>query len=135
MKRFSDRHQLSTLSEINITPLMDLAMVLLIIFMITTPLMENSTNLILPSARGMAGAVEPGETETINIDKDAVISIGQTVVPPEQIHTALAARPGLAVVIRAHKELPVQKLVDVMEEVKKAGVTKVGIVGTSMGEE
>ena len=49
MRRFSDRHQLHTLSELNVTPLLDLAFVLLIIFMITTPLMENSTDLVLPS--------------------------------------------------------------------------------------
>ena len=41
MRRFSDRHTLHTLTEINVTPLLDLAFVLLIIFIITTPLMEN----------------------------------------------------------------------------------------------
>ena len=135
MKRFSDRHQLSTLSEINITPLLDLAFVLLIIFMITTPLMENSSNLILPTHKAAAGAVEPGEMETISIDRDANITLGKDAVELEQIHEALTARPGLAVQIRAHKELPVQKLVDVMDAVKKAGVTKVGIMGVSGGEE
>src|SRR5207237_1335861 len=55
MRRYSQRHNLSTLSEINITPLLDLAFVLLIIFMITTPLLENSMNLIIPSS-GAANA-------------------------------------------------------------------------------
>ena len=50
MRRYSQRHSLSTLSEINITPLLDLAFVLLIIFMITTPLLENSVNLVIPSS-------------------------------------------------------------------------------------
>jgi len=49
MKRYSPQ-QFSTLSEINVTPLLDLAFVLLIIFMITTPLLENSMNLVIPSA-------------------------------------------------------------------------------------
>ena len=48
MRRFSQRSQLVTLSEINITPLLDLAFVLLIIFVITTPLLEQSINLKLP---------------------------------------------------------------------------------------
>ena len=134
MKRFSDRHQLSTLSEINITPLLDLAFVLLIIFMITTPLMENSTNLILPTNKGDAGAVEPSETVSVNIDKDAIITVGETVVPLEQIHETLAARPGLVVTIRAHKELTVQTLMSVMAAVKKAGVTKVGFAGVTGDE-
>ena len=55
MRRYSQRHSLSTLSEINITPLLDLAFVLLIIFMITTPLLENSLNLVIPSS-GAANA-------------------------------------------------------------------------------
>ena len=50
MRRFSDRHSLHTLSELNVTPLLDLAFVLLIIFMITTPLMENSVDLVIPSS-------------------------------------------------------------------------------------
>ena len=50
MRRFSERHQLHTLSELNVTPLLDLAFVLLIIFMITTPLMENSTDVVSPAA-------------------------------------------------------------------------------------
>jgi len=49
MRRYSQRQNLSTLSEINITPLLDLAFVLLIIFMITTPLLESSMNLVIPS--------------------------------------------------------------------------------------
>jgi len=132
VKRFSDRHQLSTLSEINITPLLDLAFVLLIIFMITTPLMENSSNLILPTNREAGNVVEPGAAETISIDRDANVIFGEKVVPLEQIHELLAARPELdRVLIRAHKDLPVQTLVNVMEAVKKAGITKVGIGGVS----
>ena len=51
MRRFSQRSHLVTLSEINITPLLDLAFVLLIIFVITTPLLEQSINLKLPARR------------------------------------------------------------------------------------
>ena len=49
MRRFSERNSLVTLSDINITPLLDLAFVLLIIFMITTPLLEQGLNLNLPA--------------------------------------------------------------------------------------
>jgi len=55
MRRYSQRNSLTTLSEINVTPLLDLAFVLLIIFMITTPLLENSMNLVIPSS----GATNP----------------------------------------------------------------------------
>ena len=59
MRRFSDRPSLQTLSELNITPLLDLAFVLLIIFMITTPLMEKSVDLVLPSSEAAPNAVDP----------------------------------------------------------------------------
>ena len=60
MRRYSQRQALSTLSEINITPLLDLAFVLLIIFMITTPLLENSVNLIIPSSSAANAPVDAG---------------------------------------------------------------------------
>jgi len=134
MKRFSDRHQLTTLSELNVTPLLDLAFVLLIIFMITTPLMEKSSKLVLPTNKGAEGAVEPSQVEMISIDKDAIITINNAPVALDAVESSFAAlratKPGLAVVIRAHKELSVQKLVEVMDALKRAGITKVGVVGT-----
>ena len=61
MRRYSQRTGLTTLSEINITPLLDLAFVLLIIFMITTPLLENSVNLVIPSSGAANAPVNPAE--------------------------------------------------------------------------
>ncbi|MEI6562608.1 MAG: biopolymer transporter ExbD [Verrucomicrobiota bacterium] len=134
MKRFSDRHQMTTLSELNVTPLLDLAFVLLIIFMITTPLMEKSSNLVLPTNKAAEGAVEPSQVETISIDKDARVTINNAPVEADAVEATLVAlreaKPGLAVVIRAHKELSVQKLVELMDAIKKAGITKVGVVST-----
>src|SRR5438067_5275029 len=75
MKRYSQRHSLSTLSEINITPLLDLAFVLLIIFMITTPLLENSVNLIIPSSNATNAPVKRGEVQTLSIDRREAIKI------------------------------------------------------------
>ena len=134
MKRFSDRHQLATLSELNVTPLLDLAFVLLIIFMITTPLMEKSSSLIVPTTKAAEGAVEPSQVETISIDKDANVTLNATPVALDALEPALtqlqASKPGLAVVIRAHKELSVQKLVDVMDALKRVGITKIGVVSS-----
>ena len=135
MKRFSDRHQLSTLSELNVTPLLDLAFVLLIIFMITTPLMEKSSNLVLPTNKAAEGAVEPSQVESISIDKDAQVTLNGALVALDAIEPSLealkTAKPGLAVVIRAHRELSVQKLVDLIDALKRAGITKVGVVSTA----
>lgn len=135
MKRFSSRHQLSTLSELNVTPLLDLAFVLLIIFMITTPLMEKSSNLVLPTNKAAEGAVDPTQVENISIDKDALVTIDNAPVELANVESTIlalkAAHPVLAVQIRAHRELSVQKLMDVMDAIKRAGITKVGIVSTT----
>ena len=132
MKRFSDRHQLTTLSELNVTPLLDLAFVLLIIFMITTPLMENSSELVVPSSKQSGSAVSPSDVETISIDRNGAMKLNRVEVEEDALGAALialkAGRPMVAVVVRAHKELPVQKLIDVMDALKLAGISKIGVV-------
>ena len=131
MKRFSERHQLSTLSELNVTPLLDLAFVLLIIFMITTPLMENSSELIVPTSKASENATGPEDTEMISIDRNAVMTLDEQEFTGEallrKIGELKAERPNLAIIVRAHKELSVQTLVDTMDIVKKAGITKIGL--------
>lgn len=132
MRRFSERHGLTTLSELNVTPLLDLAFVLLIIFMITTPLMDNSVDLVIPSSEAAAQAVDPSAVQTIGINREALITLNGEALDIEQLAAKLAelkaARPEVAVVIRSHKELPVQKLIDVMDVVQRARITKVGVV-------
>ncbi|MBM3875172.1 MAG: biopolymer transporter ExbD [Verrucomicrobia bacterium] len=67
MRRFSQRNSLVTLSEINITPLLDLAFVLLIIFVITRPLLENSIQLNLPEGGTETGKVDPRDVRRVEI--------------------------------------------------------------------
>jgi biopolymer transport protein ExbD len=132
MRRFSDRHNLHTLSELNVTPLLDLAFVLLIIFMITTPLMENSVDLIIPSSDAAKHSVDPGSVQTVAVNREGVIRFNNAPSTLEQLEAELAvlkqANPDVAVVVRSHKELPVQKLIDVMGAVQRAKITKVGVV-------
>jgi biopolymer transport protein ExbD len=134
MRRFSDRHSLHTLNELNVTPLLDLAFVLLIIFMITTPLMENSVDLVIPSSEAAKRVVDPSAVQTVEINRDALIKFNGDAVALPQLESELvsmkAARPEIAVVIRSHKELPVQKLIDVMDVVQRAQISKVGVVTT-----
>jgi biopolymer transport protein ExbD len=132
MRRYSQKHGFSTLSEINVTPLLDLAFVLLIIFIITTPLMDKSTGLILPSSKASADAVNPEDVQTVTLSKDDVVALNNQPVTLDQLASQLSAKsltqPGIAVVVRSHRELPVQKLVDVLDAIRRAGVTKVGVV-------
>lgn len=132
MRRFSDRHTLTTLSELNVTPLLDLAFVLLIIFMITTPLMEKSVDLILPSSRAAQDAVKPGDVQIISVNRDEMIELNGEPVGANDLPARLAALKAgnaqIAVVVRAHRDLPVQKLVDIMDLLQRAQITKVGVV-------
>ena len=131
MGRYSPRHTLSSLSEINITPLLDLVFVLLIIFMITTPLLENSMNLIIPSSGATNPPVNSTDLQMISIDRTETIKLNEQVVDRNTLTARLTElkrkHPEVAVVIRPDRELPVQKLVNVMDAVQRAEITKVGI--------
>jgi biopolymer transport protein ExbD len=132
MRRFSQREGLTTLSEINVTPMLDLCFVLLVIFMITTPLLDNSTDLALPTGAAANHPVDPDAVRTISIDRNARIKLDGADVALDQLTARLealrAARPDVAVVLRPHKELTVQQLVGVMDCLRAAKINKVGIV-------
>lgn len=131
MKRFSKRQTLSTLSEINVTPLLDLAFVLLIIFMITTPLLENQIELIVPTSRAADDAADPEKVHMVEINRDLVIELdGEQVTETglaERLEALVAEDPDHAVVVRPHKGIPVQELIVIVDAVREAGVVRVGI--------
>jgi len=131
MRRYSNRTNFSTLSEINVTPLLDLAFVLLIIFMITTPLLENSMNLVIPSSGAANAPISKAQVQTISIDRAETIKINNEIVDADSLTARLIelkrANPEVAIVIRPDRELPVQKLVTLMDSVQRAQITKVGI--------
>ena len=131
MKRYSSRSNFSTLSEINVTPLLDLAFVLLIIFMITTPLLENSVNLVIPSSSAANAPISKTQVQTISIDRAETIRINNEIVDADSLTAHLLelkrATPEVAIVIRPDRELPVQKLIALMDSLQRAHITKVGI--------
>ena len=132
MRRYSSRQSLQTLSEINVTPLLDLAFVLLIIFMITTPLIENSLDLVVPSSSSSKTSPNPDEVVTISINKDDVMKLNSDVVTAGDLESRLAVlhaqTPALAVVVRPHKDLAIQRFVSVMDVLQRTGITKVGVM-------
>jgi biopolymer transport protein ExbD len=131
MRRYSERQNLSTLSEINITPLLDLAFVLLIIFMITTPLLESSMNLVIPSSGAINPPIKSVQVQIVSIDRSETIRLNDQVIDTKTLTGRLSelkqANPDVAVVIRPDRELPVQKLITLMDALKQAQITRVGI--------
>src|SRR6476659_6260632 len=131
MKRYSNRSNFYKLREINVTPLIDIDLVMLIIFMITTPLLENSMNLVIPSSSAANAPISKAQVQTISIDRDETIRINNEIVDADSLAARLVelkrANPDVAIVIRPDRELPVQKLVTLMDSLQRAQITKVGI--------
>lgn len=132
MRRFASRQAFQSLNELNVTPLLDLAFVLLIIFMVTTPLIENDLDLIVPTSKSAENAVDPRDVHFVSIDKGGIILLDKQAVTAEVLRSELEMmKQGggeVAVAVRADKDLSVQVLVSVLDAVKNAGITKIGIL-------
>lgn len=132
MRRYSSRQNLQTLTELNVTPLLDLAFVLLIIFMITTPLIENSLDLVVPTSSTAKTSVNPAEVITISIDRNDVYKINNDVVTAADLEGRLAGlhaqNPSTAVVVRPDRDLPIQRFVAVMDMLNRVGISRVGVM-------
>jgi biopolymer transport protein ExbD len=109
MRRFSQRSHLVTLSEINITPLLDLAFVLLIIFVITTPLLEQGLALKLPKGGKPDQPLRKEDFRTVEIGPGYYLLGGRRMALPQvdaELVRELRANPNLVVFIRADKSTP-----------------------------
>jgi biopolymer transport protein ExbD len=132
MRRFSQRNSLVTLSDINITPLLDLAFVLLIIFVITTPLLEQGLNLKLPTGDVQDNRkIDPKDVKTIEIDPKGVLAMGGKPTDLNQIGALLSAEhkrnPKLIVYIRADENAITRHLAAVLNKVELAGIDQVSV--------
>lgn len=132
MRRYSNRAHLTTVAELNVTPLLDLSFVLLIIFMITTPLIENSLDLVVPTSSTAKSEVDPAEVQMVSINKDAEIELNEEPLTAAELESRLTAmkrdQPGIAVVVRPHKDLPIQTFIGIMDLLQRVGITKVGVM-------
>lgn len=130
MRRFSQKNALVTLSEINITPLLDLAFVLLIIFAITTPLLEQSLDLTLPQG-GHTDRVtlERRDIRVVEISADGRFKLGGQALTPDQIEARLAedhrANPNLVVDLRADKRAPWDLVANLLDRCERNGITRI----------
>lgn len=128
MRRFSQRNSLVTLSEINITPLLDLAFVLLIIFVITTPLLEQGMDVNLPKGGQADTKIEKENVRTLEIDARGNFMLNRTRLTPDQIEAQLArdhqANPNLIVFVRADKDGRVEPFMDIINRCIKRGIVK-----------
>lgn len=117
------------------TPLLDLAFVLLIIFVITTPLLEQGIDITLPTASPSHSNIDPHSVKTVSVDKNGTIYLEKRPVSISELTSELVqwhqADPNLAVVLRADKDIRYQKLVDVFDALQRAKITRMGLMNTS----
>ena len=92
MRRFSQRNSLVTLNEINITPLLDLAFVLLIIFVITRPMLEGSVKMQLPESTAGSNKIDSRDVVLVEITPEGRYFLERSSVSPAQLALDLAAK-------------------------------------------
>ena len=131
MRRFSQRNSLVTLSDINITPLLDLAFVLLIIFIITTPLLTQSIELNLPHGGQADQRPNKNDIRTVEITSTGYYKLEGKPAQLAQILRQLAAdfrgNPNLVVYIRADKDSRLDFTAQLLDGCKKNGITRYSI--------
>jgi biopolymer transport protein ExbD len=132
MKRYSQRSGHTAMAELNVTPLLDLAFVLLIIFIITTPLLESKINLNLPTGSAhISGQVDPKSIRTVSVTRAGQIFLGDQQVDLATLEADLGAfralTPDAAVIVRADKSLPYQQVVDVYNAIQRAKIERLSL--------
>jgi len=128
---FSSQGGNGTMSDINVTPLVDVMLVLLIIFMVTAPLLEQGIEVDLPKTK--AAPMESKEQKLVlTITSDKRFYIGKTEVKRDDLHAVLTNNAKLKrdreLFLHADQKLPYGEVVTVMSLVKEAGVESLGMV-------
>jgi TolR protein len=123
-----DNRGRSVLSEINVTPFVDVMLVLLVIFMVTAPLLQQGIDVNLPKAKGKDLPTE--ERITLVISKNRNIYMNENLVSMQQMRHKLKAISKLNpnVFLKADKDVPYGFVVEVMGDIKDAGIEKLGMI-------
>src|SRR5450432_1795200 len=127
----STKHGHGTMTELNITPLLDLVFVLLVIFIITTPQMMNNLEMTLPSPKPPPPTNEKPKITKINVAADGQITLNdQNVTVPELkagLQQLKTADPDLKVVVKGDDNADYQNMVSVLDTLQQLDITKVGL--------
>jgi len=122
-----NRHR-DVLSEINVTPFVDVMLVLLVIFMVTAPLLQQGIDVNLPRAKGKD--LPPEERITLVVKRGGVIYMNDNPVSLTEMREKLEAIGKLNpnVFLKADKDVPYGFVVEIMSEIKEAGIEKLGMI-------
>lgn len=132
MNRASNRHQLRLITQISVTPLLDLVLILLFVFVMTAPLLKKDAALAAPVP---SPSEAPTLTVTLALDIGGAVKLeGAAAIPSVQLPATLkklvAEKPDAGVIVQTPPDLPVHKLVEVMTMLKEAGVKHTAVSAT-----
>ncbi len=125
-----------SMSQINVTPLVDVMLVLLVIFMVTTPILQQGVGVELPrvEAEPMAGQEDQ---LVVAVSREGEVYLNAAELEIEALQTTLAAavrnRPDQTVYLRADRNVMYGRVVEVMAAVRQAGVVRLGMVTEALG--
>jgi biopolymer transport protein ExbD len=130
LKKVSKGHH-SSLNELNITPLLDLAFVLLVIFIITTPQLSNDLEMNLPSPKKEQPPSPPPKINRLTVQKSGQITLNDQAIELAALKPALVAMktsdPDTTVVLRGAADVDYQRVVSVLDALQQAEITKIGL--------
>lgn len=132
MKRHSNRHQLRLITEISLTPLLDLVLVLLFVFMLAVPLLKTGQGKpAVPAATTPASVTAPTEKMTLLVNGDQSVTLNGAMLArtdlPASLKQLAQSRPGLGIEVRIHRDLPVHQLVETIHMLETAGIRKTAV--------
>lgn len=118
------------LAEINIIPLVDVVLVLLIIFMVTAPMLYRGMDITLPTSQ--SNTIKPEERLVLTIERNQKVYLDKDLLSLEQLGFKLKQakqhNADVSIYLRADRAVPYGTVVQVMDEVKRAGIEKLGMV-------
>jgi len=121
----------SVLSEINITPLVDVMLVLLVAFIVTAPLMSNAVKVNLPKTDATAAPTD-NKPFTISVDADGQIFLDKRAITQETVESELAAlkaqQPDLVLHLQADEVVPYGSVAKVMASIERSGISKLAVL-------
>jgi len=118
------------MSEINVVPLVDVVLVLLVIFMVTAPLLYRGMDIDLP--RTATNTIAPEERVVLTVTKQREIFLDKEAVSMDRLSSALESlrirSPQISLYLRADRQVPYGVVIAVMDTVKRAGIERLGMV-------
>jgi biopolymer transport protein ExbD len=128
----------SVKSDINVTPLVDVVLVLLIIFMVITPLLQRGKSVVLPEARHVSELKKGGDPILLSVTRDGKVWIDKEEIPREEIASQLEMHmqmmPGAPIMLKGDRDVPYKAIRETVLEISKTHVLGISLAATQMKE-